>query len=419
MKTARQKAKDRKKADQKDGPLKILQLCLRFHPAPGGVETHVLEISKVLKAHGHDVEVYTTDLYKETPFKKLDGPTQSIEEVMGIKVRRFKAHTLGDEMHYVFTPSLLAPVLSSKADLIHAHSYGYFHVNLAAMARKMTGKPFVMTAHFHPQYSMWGGQKRKSLRAVYDKILGGSSLEIADRIIVHTRNELGLMSGMGVDEDKVRVIPAGVDLASYTPQPDGKAFREATDIKDPFILYAGRIAVNKGLDHLVQAFARVRRREVSNIEGMEGLKLILIGEDHGLRASLEKVAKKEGVSDHVVFTGHIETDRIFRSAFGACELLALPSDYEAFGLVLVEAMACSKPCVATRVGGVPEVIDEDRTGLLVDFGDVQGLARALTEVLSDPKKAKEMGTAGRKRVEDKFTWETVTTQIEKVYREVL
>jgi glycosyltransferase involved in cell wall biosynthesis len=419
MPKSRPKAKERKKPSSKDGPLKVLQLCLRFHPAPGGVETHVLEISKVLKAHGHDVEVYTTDLYKETPFKKLDGPSQTTEEIMGIKVRRFKAHTLGDEMHYVFTPSLLAPVLSSKADLYHAHSYGYFHVNLAAMARKMTGKPFVMTAHFHPQYSMWGGQKRKSLRAVYDKILGGSSLETADRIIVHTRNELGLMSGMGVDEDKVRVIPAGVDIGSYTPAPDGKAFRDAPGIKDPFILYAGRIAVNKGLDHLVPAFARLRRRETPNIEGMDGLKLILIGEDHGLKASLEKVAKKEGVFDHVIFTGHIESERIFRSAFGACELLALPSDYEAFGLVLVEAMACYKPCVATRVGGVPEVIDEDKTGLLVDFGDVQGLAQALTQVLSDPNKARQMGQAGRKRVEEKFTWETVTTQIEKVYREVL
>jgi glycosyltransferase involved in cell wall biosynthesis len=401
------------------GGLKILQICLRFHPAPGGVETHVLQISRVLKARGHDVQVYTTDLYKETPFKKLDGPAQTTEEIMGIKVRRFKAHTLGDEMHYVFTPSLLGPILRSKADIYHAHSYGYFHVNLAAMARKMTRTPFVMTAHFHPQWSMWGGQRRKSLRRVYDKLLGGSSLDAADRVIVHTRNELGLMAGLGVDEDKVRVIPAGVDLASFTPRPDGKVFRDALGIDGPFILYAGRIAVNKGLDHLIQAFARIRRREVQNMDGMEGLKLILVGEDHGLKSSLEKVAEKEGVADHVVFTGHIESERIFRSAYGACELLALPSDYEAFGLVLVEAMACGKPCVATRVGGIPEVVDEGRTGLIVDYGDIQGLARALTDVLADPEKAKAMGAAGRKRVEERFTWEIVTEQIEKVYREVL
>jgi len=416
---APKKAKPREGSEGNDRPLKILQICLRFHPAPGGVETHVLQISKVLQSHGHDVSVYTTDLYKETPFKKIDGPAQTTEEVMGIKVRRFRAHTLGDEMHYVFTPSLLAPILKSKADVHHAHSYGYFHVNLSAFARKMTGKPFIMTAHFHPQWSMWGGQKRKGLRGVYDKLLGGSSLDAADRIIVHTRNELGLMSKFGVDEDKVRVIPAGVDLGSFTPQPNGNAFRESTGISSPFILYAGRIAVNKGLDHLIQAFARMRRREVSKMEGMDGLKLILVGEDHGLRASLEEVANKEGVADHVVFTGHIESERIFKSAFGACELLALPSDYEAFGLVLVEAMACNKPVVATRVGGVPEVVDEGKTGLLVDYSDVQGLARAMTEVLSDKDKATGMGAAGRKRVEERFTWETVTGQIEKVYREVL
>jgi glycosyltransferase involved in cell wall biosynthesis len=419
MKSARRKVGPKDGSKDGSGPLKVLQICLRFHPAPGGVETHVLEISRALKARGHDVQVYTTDLYKETPFKKLDGPELAEEEVMGVKVRRFKAHTLGDEMHYVFTPSLLGPILRSKADIHHAHSYGYFHVNLAAMARKMTGTPFIMTAHFHPQWSMWGGQRRKSLRRVYDKIMGGSSIEAADRIIVHTRNELKLMADFGVDEDKVRVIPAGVDLASFTPRPDGAAFREITGIKDPFILYAGRIAVNKGLDHLIRAFARMRRRELPKIEGMEGLKLVLIGGDHGMRESLERVAEKEGVASRVIFTGHIESDRIFRSAYGACELLALPSDYEAFGLVLVEAMACGKPCVASRVGGVPEVVDEGRTGLLVDFGDVQGLARALTEVLADGTKAKAMGAAGRKRVEERFTWDIVTEQIERVYREVL
>ena len=397
--------------------LKVLQLCLRFHPAPGGVETHVLQISKVLKAHGHDVEVYTTDLYKETPFKKIEGPAQTEEDVMGIKVRRFKAHTLGDEMHYVFTPSLLKPILRSKADVHHAHSYGYFHVNLAALARKMTGKPFVMTAHFHPQWSMWGGQRRKSLRRIYDRIMGGSSVDAADRIIVHTRNELNLMRSVGVDEEKVRVIPAGVDVDAFTPVPDGSAFRESLGLKAPFILYAGRIAVNKGLDHLIRAFARMRRRGSS--EAIKDLRLVLVGEDHGMRAKLEDIAGKEGVSEKVIFTGHIESERIFRSAYGACEVLALPSDYEAFGLVLAEAMACRKPCVATRVGGVPEVVDEGRTGLLVDYGDVEGLARALTDVLSDEKKAKAMGEAGRKRVEERFTWDIVTRQIENVYREVL
>jgi glycosyltransferase involved in cell wall biosynthesis len=371
-------------------------------------------VSKVLKAMGHDVSVLTSDLYKEVPFTKLDGPEHETEEMNGIKVQRFKARTLGDEMHYVLTPSMLGPLLKTDADLVHAHSYGYFHVNLAAFARKMTGLPLVFTTHFHPDWSMWGGDRRKTLRRVYDKLLGRSTLNAADRIIVHTRNELGLMTDLGVDDHKVRVIPAGVDISSYTPVPDGSPFKEAFGIDGPFVLYAGRLATNKGLDHLLKAFAKV-----SDEKALRDLKLVLVGEDHGLRSNLENKAKSLGISDKLLFTGHVKDDALFRSAFAGCELLALPSDYEAFGLVLVEAMACGKPCVATNVGGVPEVVDHGTTGLLVKYGDVKALTKALLKVLSDPSRARSMGKAGRERVEQRFTWEKVTEKIEALYREVL
>jgi glycosyltransferase involved in cell wall biosynthesis len=395
--------------------LDILQLCVRFHPAPGGVETHVLQISKVLRSMGHNVKVLTSDLYKEVPFTKMDGiDGHDRETIEGIEVQRFKARTFGDEMHYVLTPSMLSPLLRTDADIVHAHSYGYFHVNLAAFARRMTGLPFVFTTHFHPDWSMWGGERRRSLRKVYDKLLGRSTLNAADRIIIHTNNELSLMASLGVDEEKVRVIPAGVDISKYTPPPDGKGFRKAFGIDGPFILYAGRLATNKGLNHLVRAFSKVSKEK-----GLEPLKLVLVGEDHGVRASLEKVAHRAGVSDRVIYTDHISDDDLFRGAFSACELLALPSDYEAFGLVLVEAMACGRPCVATRVGGIPEVVDHGRTGLLVEYGDVKALASALMELLTDDKKARAMGRSGRKRVEERFTWEKVTVKIEDVYKELL
>jgi len=363
---------------------------------------------------GHNVKVLTSDLYKEVPFTKIDDPGPKTEEIDGIKVQRFKARTLGDEMHYVLTPSMLGPLLKTDADLVHAHSYGYLHVNLAAFARKMTGRPLIFTTHFHPDWSMWGGDRRRTLRRVYDKLLGRSTLNAADRIIVHTRNEHELMTDLGVDKDKVRVIPAGVDISSYTPIPDGGPFKEAFGIDGPFILYAGRLATNKGLNHLVKAFA-----QISDEKGLQDLKLVLVGEDHGVRSRLENISKKLGVTDRVVFTGHVKDDALFRSAFAGCELLALPSDYEAFGLVLVEAMACGKPCVATNVGGVPEVVDHGRTGLLVKYGDVKALSKALLKVLSDEHRAKAMGRAGRERVEQRFTWEKVTERIEGLYKEVL
>jgi glycosyltransferase involved in cell wall biosynthesis len=391
----------------------VVQLCVRFHPAPGGVETHVLEVSKVLKKRGHEVRVFTSDLYKEVPFEKL-GPSQEVEEVGGIPIHRFRAHTLAGEMHYILTPSMIKPVLRSGADVLHAHSYGYFHVNLATLAKKMTGVPFVFTTHFHPEWSMWGGDKRKMLRKVYDRMIGGNTLAAADIVVCVSTGEAELLKTLNLDEEKLRIVPNGVDMSNFTPMPDGKAFRKAFGIEEPFILYAGRLASNKGLDHLVRAFSRIHKEK-----GLEDLRLVLVGEDMDMRAGLEKLTDKEGLQDKVTFTGHIKDDDLFRSAYGACEVFALPSDYEAFGIVLLEAMCCQKPCVASRTGGVPDVIDEGRTGLMVDYGDVKGLARALTEVLSDRARAREMGKAGRKRVEERFTWESITTQLEKIYRNII
>lgn len=390
----------------------ILQLCVRFHPAPGGVETHVLEVSKVLKDRGHGVRVFTSDLYKEVPFEKL-GSSPEIEVVDGVQVHRFRAHTLTGEMHYVLTPSMLKPVLRSGANVLHAHSYGYFHVNLAAFARKMTDMPFVFTTHFHPEWSMWGGDKRKLLRKVYDKMIGGNSLAAADVIICVSSGEAELLRTLDFDERKLKIVPNGVDISKFTPIPDGNAFRKAFSIEEPFILYAGRLASNKGLDHLVNAFSKIRGER-----GMDDLRLVLVGEDMDVRAGLERIAKKKGISDRVVFTGHIKDDAMFRSAYSACELFALPSDYEAFGIVLLEAMSCQKPCVASRVGGVPDVIDEGRTGLMVEYGDVDGLARAFTEILTDKPKARDMGVAGRKRVEDRFTWQRVVDKLERIYNDI-
>ena len=103
--------------------LKVLQLCVRFPPAPGGVETHVLQISRILKGRGHDVTVFTSDLYKEVPFTKMDPAEDSYQEVDGIPVHRFKAHSLGDEMHYVLAPSMLKPIMTSGAQVLHALEY--------------------------------------------------------------------------------------------------------------------------------------------------------------------------------------------------------------------------------------------------------------------------------------------------------
>lgn len=389
--------------------MKILQLCIRFPPAPGGAENHVFHISKELIKRGHDLKVFTSDLYTEVPFVRIKNP-ESIYQ--GVPVRRFKSFTLGDEMHYIFIPSMIRALLKEEADVIHTHSYGYFQTNAGAFAKKMKDKPMIITPHFHPQWSMWGGKKRKHLRKIYDKLFAKSVLGVTDRVICHSENEKALLTEFSIPKENIRIIPAGVDFNRFENIPSPDRFRDFFQIRDKMVLFAGRLASNKGLVHLMDAMPKV-------LSEFADTTFVLVGEDEGQKNILKKRAHALGVAEKLKFTGHIKDDNLFLSAFSACDVFVLPSEYEAFGLVLLEAAACEKPCVATDVGGVPEVLVNGKTGMLVEYGNSDALANAITTLLDEENKRKNMGRAGRIRVKENFTWPKIVDKIEGLYKEVI
>jgi len=389
--------------------MNILQLCIRFPPGPGGAENHVYHISRELIERGHNLQVFTSDLYTEVPFVRIENAQPSYN---GIPVRRFRSYSLGGEMHYVFIPSMLGALLKEKPDIIHTHSYGYFQTTAGAFTKKLKNTPLVITLHFHPSWSMWGGNKRKNLRKFYDRIFGRSAIHAPDMIICHTENEKKLLSSFSLPDEKIRIIPAGVDFNRFETIPSPKIFRKAYGIQDRIVLYVGRLASNKGLAYLIDAMPKI-------ISQFKDTSLVLIGEDEGQRKSLENRVKKLGIKDKVIFTGHIKSDEVLRSAYSACEVFVLPSEYEAFGIVLLEAMACEKPCVATSVGGVPEVIEDGETGLLVNYAKSDELASTIIALLNDEERRIKMGKAGRIRVKEKYTWPKIVNQLEEIYIEIL
>lgn len=401
--------------------MKVLQLCTRFPPAPGGVETHVLEISKRMRAAGHDVVVFTSDLYSETPMVRLGDPADRVD---GVPVRRFRAYTPGGEAHYLLYPAMKMAVMQADADVVHAHSYGYFQTNLLPFVRKMRRIPTVLTAHFHPEWSTWGGPRRRALRKVYDSTMGKMVLNEADVVISHTQEEVGLMKEVGLDTSggRVRIVPAGIDFSRYEQVPDGAPFRKAFSIpqNEAIVLFCGRLAVNKGLSVLVEAAPSVIRH-------FPDTRFVLVGQDMGVQDGLEKRLDRLGICDRFLFTGHIKDEALFRSAYGACEVFVLPSEYEAFGLVLLEAMASGKPCVATNVGGMPEVLGapappkglhQARCGMLTDYQDAGQLSGAIEKLLADEKLRDAMGASGRERVRKEFNWDNVTARILGIYGEL-
>jgi glycosyltransferase involved in cell wall biosynthesis len=186
------------------------------------------------------------------------------------------------------------------------------------------------------------------------------------------------------------------------------------------VLFSGRLATNKGLSVLAEAAPIVLKQ-------FPDTRFVIAGQDMGVREGMEKRLKELGISDRFLFTGHIKDDGLFLSAYGACDVFVLPSEYEAFGLVLLEAMASGKPCVATNVGGMPEVLGEPSPpkgihqtgcGMLVDYQDPGQLAQAIGRLLSDKSLRQTMGASGRARVQKEFNWDSVTAKILEIYGEL-
>jgi glycosyltransferase involved in cell wall biosynthesis len=202
------------------------------------------------------------------------------------------------------------------------------------------------------------------------------------------------------------VIPPGIDLGAWS-HPEGE--NPPAGLPPRFLLYAGRIAPNKGLPFLLRAFAALPKA------GRPAL--VLMGRDWGERPALERLAAELGIAPEVVWLGHVDSLPEYRAVFRRASAFVLPSEWEAFGLVLLEAMAAGVPIVASSVGGVPEVLERGASGRLVPYGDADALARSIESLLGDPAEQKRLVASGAARV-GSLTWERAVERHRALYREL-
>ena len=382
--------------------MKIAQVTLRFD-APGGVETNVREVSRRLRAAGEDVEVYSSDLYDEAGW---DRRTNYAPMVDGVPVHRFPVRKrLIPGLTMPMMVGLMDALASSGVDVVHAHSHRYGHVLEAAAVAERRNIPLVVSTHYHPADHREPAWKRGMLR-LQDVGFGATAYRVARALVVETEREASLVREFA-PADRIHVIPPGIDLAEWSrPGPD----TPPRGLPPEYFLFFGRVAPNKGIPYLVDAIAQLPpalRRP-----------LVLMGMDWGERANIEARARAHGLEGSVVTLGHVGGNDSVRAVLRGARALVLPSEWEAFGLVLLMAMAVGTPIVATSVGGVPEVLDHGRAGLLVPYADPAALAGALRSVLEEPGPAQDRVRAGRERVR-RFDWSVAVERHRALYREVV
>lgn len=372
------------------------------------MERHVREVAIRQRAKGLDVSVLTSDLLTEIPWQRLPPETVKARTTPdGLPIHRRRAQALADDLHYPFLPGLAFDLRRLRPDVVHVHTYGTYQGFSALALERLEGVPYILSAHYHPTWSIWGGEGRKSLRRIYDRFLAGPVLRHASRVVVQTQEEERLLREVAPDLTTTVRIPPG-----YTPLPapsvSGGGFRGQMGIAGPYLLFVGRLASNKGLVTLVQAFARLAPSHPD-------LSLILVGEDGGSGVDVDRAAQDSGIASKVRRVGFIKDDGLLASAYAQAEVFILPSEYEAFGLVLLEAMAQGTPVVAARAGGMPDVVEEGRNGLLVPTKDAPALAAALEDLLAHPERRRELGRYGREVTVPRYSWDAVVDALGPVY----
>ncbi len=382
--------------------MKVVHVTLRFD-APGGVETNVRELARRQRAAGDDVEVFASDLYDEASWDRRNDYRPVVD---GVPVRRFPIRRrLVPHLNLPMMVGLIDALAESGADVVHAHSHRYGHVLQAAAVSARTGVPLVISTSYHPADRRESARNRAILR-LDDFAFGMTAYRHCRAIAVQSELEASLLREFA-PADRLRIVPPGVDLDEWAhPELDRL---EGIDVPGDYLLFAGRIASNKGLPNLLEALALV--------PAAERRPLVLMGSDWGERANLEELARRRGIADRLRFLGHVPDRRGYRAVLRGARALVLPSEWEAYGFVLLEAMAARTPIVATAVGAVPEVLGHGRFGRLVPYGDAPALAAALRALADDLPATLAQVAAGHAHVQG-LDWSVSAERFRALYREV-
>ena len=384
----------------------------------GGAGVHVLELSKVLRDH-LDVRVRT-----------FDGPRD--EE--GVSGYTALGGGVGDASLDVLAHNLPMARDCVGADVVHSHTW---YANMAGhLAKTLHGVPHVISAHSLEPLRPW---KAEQLGGGYrvSSWIEKTAYEAADAIIAVSAGMRAdvLRSYPSVDPARVHVVHNGIDVDAWAaPASDAKKVAAAAiassygiDPARPAIVFVGRITRQKGLPYLLRAIERLPKDvQVVLCAGAPDTKEIA-AEVSGA------VAKLQETRDGVIWIEHMLPRAELVAVLDACTAFVCPSIYEPLGIVNLEAMAVGLPVVGTATGGIPEVVVDAATGILVPIDQatdgtgtptdpeqyVSDLAAAMTDMVSDVERARAWGAAGRTRAAEHFSWGAIAQRTLSVYDGVL
>jgi glycosyltransferase involved in cell wall biosynthesis len=371
----------------------ILHIYKDYHPVLGGIENHIRVLAEAGVQRGHDVTVLVTSLDRHTRREELNG-------VKVIKTSRWVNISSAPVSPAMFRE---ADKLGREADIVHLH----FPYPLGEMAHLFSGARAKTIITYHSDIV-----RQKLLRTVYQPFLW-RILRKADRLIATSGRYADTSSYLSRFKAKCSIIPLGADVDQFARvdlrRVDALRSHLQQNTTESLLLSVGRLRYYKGFDDLIRALAHIPHA-----------RSIIVGTGP-MAAAWQQLAQAAGVADRVTFAGEV-SDADLPLYYAACDLFVLPANAraEAFGTVIVEALAAGRPVISTEVGtGTSWVNVHGQTGLVVPPRDPSALAAAINQLLSDDQLRDRLGRAAQARAYEEFTVGQMIDRVYDVYQRLL
>jgi glycosyltransferase involved in cell wall biosynthesis len=401
--------------------VKVVHLIQRYPPAVGGSETWCREVSQYLSSVGDEVRVLTMDIlaeeeyWRDPPLHQWTVRLGRLDWDDGVLVRRYRRSLPVHLLYHLFFKLVLDRALhiyfygphsvemygrlfaeAPTADVVHLHTIPYPHNFIGYVVARLYRRRVVITPHFHPDHPH------------YERWSNYWLLKRCDAVIAVSDYERDYLIKRGVAPRKIVVTGNGVHIEDYHPK-DLAQFKaelfqrhglsEATKV----ILFIGRKLEYKGIVTLVDAFTR--------LSGERDAVLFLVGPTSSwFEEFYGKCSGKD--RERIIDLGTV-SEQAKVNLLHLADVLVLPSRFEAFGIVFLEAWACGTPVIGAASGAIPGVIGDG--GMTFAYGDVEDLAEKLRNTLNDKQRSRDMALRGQQRLHERFTWEKIGSATRKTY----
>lgn len=361
--------------------LKIAQICPRYSPDIGGVETHVKEISERLVRAGHDVEVITTD---------PSGKLEKRDTINGVKILRFRSFAPGNA--YYFAPQIYFYLKKHNFDVIHAHSYHALPALFAALGKR--GRRFVFTPHYHRS----GHTAFRNLLHKPYRLFGKVIFSRSDSVICVSEYEKRLVEADFRVEGKTVKIPNGVNLKEFEHlrnSQKGKGVEKKRG-KEKTLLYVGRLEEYKGVQYIIQSLPELK-----------DFRLRVVGKGP-YEEELRNMAKSMEVAERAEWLKNLSREELLE-CYADADIFLMLSSHEAYGITVAEALAAGIPCVVAKGSALEEFVDGENCAGIENPVTVEKVIDSLQKI----EIFKREPVSGR--LKGIMDWNEVSARIEKEY----